>query len=186
MVAEGHRLQPEAVKQVRVDSFVMETNIHWPTESTLIRDGLRKLIPWCVSLARALGVSGWRQAGHLFGQVKRRSRQIERIASRKGPQYQERLKREYRRLLKLSGKLTSRVKQLLAAAEVSPLAASGSVAQIRVFLGAPSKFVTRPGGACCKENRCPTPRNCSACLSHTRSCTSGARLASRCSLAGWS
>jgi transposase, IS5 family len=134
VVDEGHRLQPEAVKQVRVDSFVMETNIHWPTESTLIRDGLRKLIPWCVSLARALGVSGWRQAGHLFGQVQRRSRQIERIASRKGPQYQERLKQEYRRLLKLSGKLTSRVKQLLTAAEVSPLAASGRVAQIRVFL----------------------------------------------------
>jgi IS5 family transposase len=134
VVAEGHRLQPEAVKQVRVDSFVMETNIHWPTESTLIRDGLRKLIPWCVSLARALGVSGWRQAGHLFGQVQRRSRQIERIASRKGPQYPERLKRKYRRLLKLSGKLTSRVKQLLATAEVSPLAASGRVAQIRVFL----------------------------------------------------
>lgn len=135
VVAEGHRLAPEAVQQVRVDSFVMETNIHWPTESTLIRDGLRKLIPWCVSLARALGVSGWRQAGHLFGQVKRRSRQIERIASRKGPQYQERLQREYRRLLKLSGKLTSRVQQLLATAEVSPLAASGRVAQIRVFLG---------------------------------------------------
>jgi hypothetical protein len=134
VVAEGHRLRPEAVKQVRVDSFVMETNIHWPTESTLIRDGLRKLIPWCVSLARALGVSGWRQAEHLFSQVKRRSRQIERIASRKGPQYQERLKREYRRLLKLSSKLTIRVKQLLAAAEDSPLSASGRVAQIRVFL----------------------------------------------------
>src|SRR6185312_5608669 len=73
IVAEGHRLDPEAVKQVRVDSFVMETNIHWPTESTLIRDGLRKLLPWCVALARLLGIGGWRQAGHLLGQVKRRS-----------------------------------------------------------------------------------------------------------------
>jgi len=134
VVAEGHRLQPEAVKQVRVDSFVMETNIHWPTESTLIRDGLRKLLPWCLSLARALGEGGWRQAAHLFQEVKRRSHRIERIAARKGPQYQERLKSEYRQLLKLSGKLTRRVQLLLAAAKASPLAASEIVDQIRVFL----------------------------------------------------
>jgi len=134
VVAEGHRLQPEAVKQVRVDSFVMETNIHWPTESTLIRDGLRKLLPWCVSLARTLGIGGWRQAAHLFQQVKRRSHRIERLAARKGPGYQVRLKTEYRQLLKLSGKLTSRVRQLLAAAAASPLASSGRVDEIRVFL----------------------------------------------------
>ena len=59
---------------------------------------------------------------------------MERIASRKGPQYQERLKPEYRRLLKLSGKLTSRVQQLLAAAEARPLAARGRVDEIRVCL----------------------------------------------------
>jgi transposase, IS5 family len=134
VVAEGQRLQPEAAKKVRADSFVMETNIHWPTESTLIRDGLRKLIPLCVSLALALGVSGWRQAAHLFQQVKRRSHRIERIAARKGPGYQERLKQEYRQLLKLSGQLTSRAQRLLTAAAASPLAARGMVDQIRVFL----------------------------------------------------
>jgi len=134
VVAEGHRLAPEAAKQVRADSFVMETNIHWPTESTLIRDGLRKLLPWCVALARLLRLGGWRQAAHLFQKVKRRSHRIERIAARKGPGYQERLKTEYRQLLKLSGKITSRVRQLLAAAEASPLAASARVGEIRVFL----------------------------------------------------
>ena len=63
VVAEGHRWQPEAAQQVRADSFVMETNIHWPSESTLIRDGLRKLIPLCVSLARTLGHSGLPKPG---------------------------------------------------------------------------------------------------------------------------
>lgn len=134
VVAEGHALAPEAVKRVRVDSFVMETNIHWPSESTLICDGLRKLVPWCVSLAKALGVGGWRQAAHLFRQVKGRSQRIARIAARKGPKYLERLKSEYRELLKVSGKLTSRVSQLLTAAKASSLAASERVQQIRVFL----------------------------------------------------
>ena len=39
IVVEGHRIVPEAVETVRADSFVVETRIHYPTESTLIRDG---------------------------------------------------------------------------------------------------------------------------------------------------
>lgn len=51
IVAEGHRLQPDAAKRARADSFVVETNIHYPTESSLIRDGLRKIIAHCVRRA---------------------------------------------------------------------------------------------------------------------------------------
>jgi hypothetical protein len=111
IVAEGHRLQPEAATQARADTFVMETNIHWPTESTLIRDGIRQILKLCVLLANALQLPGWRQAEHLLRQVKRHSRRIERIASRKGPNYQARLKQEYRRLLKKSGVITARARQ---------------------------------------------------------------------------
>ena len=38
IVGEGHTLDPEARKKVRADSFVVETNIHYPTESSLILD----------------------------------------------------------------------------------------------------------------------------------------------------
>jgi hypothetical protein len=135
VVAEGHRLQPAAAKQVRADSFVMETNIHWPTESTLIRDGIRKVLALCVLIAAALKLDGWRQSAHLLKKVKRLSRNIERIASRKGPRYQERLQREYRRLLKLSGKIMKRAQHLLQHAEArKKWAASPRVAQLRVFL----------------------------------------------------
>ena len=92
IVAEGHRLQPEAAKQTRADSFVVETNVHWPAESTLIRDGVRKIIELCILLASTMHAAGWRQALHLLKQVKKHSRNIERIASRKGPRYEERLK----------------------------------------------------------------------------------------------
>ena len=44
IVAEGHRLEPQAAERVRGDSFVAETNIHWPTESSLILDGLTKIL----------------------------------------------------------------------------------------------------------------------------------------------
>src|SRR5947209_6097326 len=44
VVAAGHKLAPEAVKTVRGDTFVVETNIHYLTESSLIVDGLRKVL----------------------------------------------------------------------------------------------------------------------------------------------
>ena len=36
IVTEGHRLNPDAEKAARVDSFVIETNIHYPTQIGLI------------------------------------------------------------------------------------------------------------------------------------------------------
>lgn len=50
IVAEGHAIVPDAIETVRADSFVMETCIHYPTESTLIRDGVRKIISICLPL----------------------------------------------------------------------------------------------------------------------------------------
>jgi hypothetical protein len=117
LVAEGHRLVPEAAEHVRGDSFVAETNIHWPTESSLIRDGLRKIIPLCLALAVALGRSGWRQHAHLLTKINHLARDIDRIASKKGPNYAERLTTKYRELLNRSGDFTQRALALLAAAD---------------------------------------------------------------------
>ncbi len=44
IVGEGHRLEPNAPTFVRGDSFVCETNVHYPTESSLILDGLKKIL----------------------------------------------------------------------------------------------------------------------------------------------
>ena len=70
IVGEGHRLVPEAAEVVRGDTFVVETNIHYPTESSLIRDGVRKIIESAVLLAAMVVARGWRQHQHLFKNVK--------------------------------------------------------------------------------------------------------------------
>ena len=135
IVAEGHRLEPEAAKQTRGDSFVVETNIHWPTESSLIRDGIRKVIELCVLMNSVLILGGWRQADHLLNKIKSQARNIDRIASRKGPGYQERLKRAYAKLLESSGKIVKRAQKLLLAAEAGKdPALAAQAAQLRVFL----------------------------------------------------
>lgn len=112
IVGAGHRLVPQAVHTARADSFVMETNIHYPTESSLIRDGLRKVLECSVALADLLGVGGWRQRQHLYRKARRLVREIDRIAARKGTGYQARLQSLYGELLNLAAMVLERAERL--------------------------------------------------------------------------
>jgi hypothetical protein len=112
IVGEGHRLVPQAVEKVRGDSFVMETNIHYPTESGLIRDGLRKVLQAGAEIADLLDASGWRQHKHLYRNVRQMAREIDRIAARKGKGYQAKLKPKYAELLDQAATILDRAQQL--------------------------------------------------------------------------
>jgi hypothetical protein len=112
IVAAGHELDPEAIQKVRVDSFVVETNIHYPTESSLIFDGTRKVIELCVMLSTWFGIEGWRQHAHLLKKAKQTARRISRISTRKGGHYKQRLEQQYRVLLDRTDKLLTRAREL--------------------------------------------------------------------------
>jgi transposase, IS5 family len=112
IVQEGHTLEPGSIEKVRADSFVMETCIHYPTESSLLLDGLRKIIENCVCLADEHGQSGWRQHDHLLKKVKKLDRKLGRIASKKGPNYRKRMQPLYRELLQKVQLITGRARAL--------------------------------------------------------------------------
>jgi hypothetical protein len=112
IVAAGHELAPEAIEAVRGDTFVVEANIHYPTESTLIADGLRKMMTLAAALAATHGLPGWRQREHLLQKVKKIVRQIHR-ASRAKSKGVDRLKPGYQRLLSLAENLLQRARTLL-------------------------------------------------------------------------
>lgn len=116
VVDAGHELAPHAAETVRADSFVVQTNIHYPTDSSLIRDGLRKILTVGAALALLLGVGGWRQHKHLYRKVRKLVRRIDRIAARKGTGYQQRLKAPYRELLALADTIADRAETLRIAA----------------------------------------------------------------------
>ena len=137
IVAEAYRLCPDAAKRVRADSFVVETNIHYPTESSLILDGVRKTIELCVALSEDFDLTGWRQHGHLLKKVKQTARQIARISARKGAKYKERLVKQYRKLLGRTKKILTRAKETceILENEFDLEAAAGSrIAELKVFM----------------------------------------------------
>jgi transposase, IS5 family len=113
VVTAGHKLAPKAIEAVRGDTFVVETNIHYPTESSLIGDGLRKVLPLAAELAEQKGLNGWRQHEHILKNVRKLVQRIGRASRAKGQAGPERLKKLYRELLDLAKELLQRAQHLL-------------------------------------------------------------------------
>jgi transposase, IS5 family len=69
----------------RCDSFVVETNVHFPTDINLLFDAMRKVITLIAELSEKHGLSDWRQHAYNVKQVKRlmRTAQNKKRASAK-------------------------------------------------------------------------------------------------------
>lgn len=136
IVAHGQQLHGDARESVRADSFVIETNIHYPTESNLIWDGVHKIFPLCVELADELGIVGWRQHRHMKKRIRQSVRLISRISASKSPAVKAGLATAYEELLERSHQLLERAKSLadVAESEGFTIAVLAKVAELRHWL----------------------------------------------------
>ncbi len=74
VVGAGHDLLKKtagAALRGRCDSFVVETDVHYPTDSNLLYDAMRKVITLTARWCAELEVSEWRQSRHNIRQLKR-------------------------------------------------------------------------------------------------------------------
>jgi len=91
-------------RKLRVDSMVVETNIHHPTDSALLGDGVRVLSRLLRRAKKALPTQEIDRLGkEIFRtrnrSVRRVSQQLHRIARRKGEKAKKELKEAYRKLV---------------------------------------------------------------------------------------
>jgi len=63
----------------RVDSFVVETDVHYPTDVNLLWDAIRKTVMICGRASVERGWSDWRQYQHNVRAFKRKSRRISKL-----------------------------------------------------------------------------------------------------------
>lgn len=96
---------------MRGDTFVAETNIHYPTESGLMLDGLKKICDLAPQLAQMVGSDGWRQSKSLLKKAQRAARAIGRI--KQGRHYKKRLQAAYEGLFHYVNLLLPRLEMLL-------------------------------------------------------------------------
>ena len=94
-------------RKMRVDTTVVETNIHYPTDSTLLGDGTRVLTRMMKRAAVSKRGGLKTKVRDRMRSVKRRVLEIALAARQKGPQGEERKKAAYRRLVSLARKVVN-------------------------------------------------------------------------------
>lgn len=124
VIAELHRrlveiAQEEGViegRKLRVDTTVVETNIHYPTDSSLLGDGARVLTRTMKKIEQ--------QAGKLKGKVRNRTRSVSKrviaiaTASRhRGAEGEAKRKKQYKELLRYSRQILNDTKRVIAEVE---------------------------------------------------------------------
>ena len=97
-------------RRMRVDTTVVETNVHYPTDSSLLGDGVRVLTRVMKKIGRIAGDVGTKLRDRSRS-VKLRVLDIARAARAKGPQSQERLKQSYGKLLNSTSRVVGQAKR---------------------------------------------------------------------------
>lgn len=124
VIADLHRRLVELAQQkrviqgrrMRVDTTVVETNIHYPTDSSLLGDGARVLTRTMKKIEKQ--VAGLKRAVRdRRRSVNRRTIAIATASRRKGPEGEEKRKKEYRDLLRLSRQILNDTQRVMAEVE---------------------------------------------------------------------
>ena len=97
-------------RKMRVDTTVVETNIHYPTDSSLLGDGVRVLTRVMKRVAAIAGRVGATLRDRRRS-VTHRLLEIGRIARSKGAPRQEKLTRAYQRLLAATSRVVGQAKR---------------------------------------------------------------------------
>ena len=99
-----------AGRRMRVDTTVVETDIHHPTDSTLLGDGVRVLTRAMRKITEITGAVGTKLRDRSRS-VKLRLLEIGRVARAKGPINQDKLKQRYRQLLNTTSRVVGQAKR---------------------------------------------------------------------------
>ncbi len=78
----------------RCDSFVLETDVHYPTDINLLLDAIRKIVFLTGRLCDDLGVTDWRQYKHIFKKIKKQFNFVRRLKHSSSKDDQKRAERE--------------------------------------------------------------------------------------------
>lgn len=82
VVNAGHSLLKKSTEEplkARADSAVVKTDVHFPTDTNLLWDAIRKAIQTCATLCDALDLTEWRQSAYHLRCFKKSYRLIQKL-----------------------------------------------------------------------------------------------------------
>lgn len=116
VVKSGHKLLGGKKKEelhTNVDSFVVKTNVHYPTDINLLYDSIRKLIILVSRISEKFGDSEWRQSQYQIRKIKRVLQKIQKAKRSKAKSREEKIKEAHKEYLELVLPLIAKVKNTI-------------------------------------------------------------------------
>ena len=120
LVALAQERGAVAGRKMRVDTTVVETNIHYPTDSSLLGDGARVLTRTMQRIEQQNQDKLKRKVRNRMRSVNKRVRAIAMASRQKGAGGEERRRQPYRELLHLSRQMLNDAKRVIAEVEQLP------------------------------------------------------------------
>ena len=122
--------------KTRGDSFVVETDVHYPTDINLLYDAMKKSIELVGQLFTELELSDWRQYKHQVNLVKKSFLRAQNAKRTKGDAADEKIKSTHKDYIKMADKLLQRLEQSLvdlSSSKPSNTNIQAKIASIEVF-----------------------------------------------------
>lgn len=105
---------PLAALEIKADSYVLETDVHFPTDLNLLWDSGRKCVDLIEGfLASGYALPGWRKFKDWRRQLKNLQRSTSQIVYRGGPNKEARVKKAVREYLTVGREISGKVQQSL-------------------------------------------------------------------------
>jgi len=143
VIKVGHDLvgkKKEESLRGRCDSFVLETDVHYPTDINLLFDAVGKVITLIAALCGAVGLAGWRQSSHNIRKVKKLFRRVQNLKRSNAKDDKKKVEREgliveaHGAYLKLVGSFLERVDKSVATLREKGLATEEQLAEVERYM----------------------------------------------------
>ena len=114
IVEFGHEVfkkKEDTALRLKTDSFVVETNVHFPTDYNLLLDSARKCLDMVSKIQQKHNISGWRKMHDWSNDLKNKMRALGRSSASGGKGKEQRVKTSARNYLKKSKALLKKLKE---------------------------------------------------------------------------
>jgi hypothetical protein len=113
VVKAGHQLvkKKDEKLSIKADTYVLETNVHFPTDISLLWDSARKCLDIITELREAYPVKGWRKFKFWYKDIKKQCRILSKTCQSGGKNKERQVKKQATEYLRLAKELNEKIIQ---------------------------------------------------------------------------
>jgi len=143
VIKAGHNLvgkKKEESLHGRCDSFVLETNVHYPTDINLLFDAVRKVITLIAAMCGAVGITNWRQSSYNIRKIKKLFRTVQNLKRSTSGDEKKKAKRErliveaHEAYLELVASFLDRVEKCIVKLREHGLAGEEKLSEVEIYM----------------------------------------------------